>query len=143
MKVLFWFCKNLKISNPHTSSKSKINDSSFDLIDEKDVLVPWITIESKSDGSVERFLQVLSDLNLMSSHFKTKNVVVVPFAHLSSQIAEQKTSFEIIGEFCSFLKEKGFVVKRANFGSHKDLEFSSPADEFQVFFRQYPKPDFK
>jgi hypothetical protein len=141
MKTLIWFCKELCINNIVKSSRTKILDNDTNEIDEKECLCPWVTIESNKD--VNYFQDFLKDIKFLSVRFKTKTIVLIPFVHLSNEIASQKHALEVINKLQLFLLEKGYVVKKANFGSSKNVKFFSPGDSYQVVFRAYPILNFK
>jgi Archaea-specific editing domain of threonyl-tRNA synthetase len=53
-------------------------------------------------------------------HSGNSNVVVLPFAHLSSDIAQPPASLTRLNAFVSFLAAYGCCPRLATFGSHKD-----------------------
>jgi threonyl-tRNA synthetase len=143
LRALFWFCSNFNLGNITPSSRTKKVDE-FELpINETDVIVPWVTVESISDGSSKVFDQFLTDLTSFSNHHKSKKIILVPFAHLSEKIAKRDVAFKVLLNLEKFLLENGFQVTRAHFGSYKDLSFESKANKLQVVSRVYPIPDFK
>ena len=140
MKVLIWHCDSYFVGNPIKSQKAQnINDDNHN-VDVKNSLVIWATIESLDDNSY--FPDLLNDINLLSKRFDTKIIALTPFAHLTNKPLNLKQSFLIIDKLNDYLKENGFDVKRAHFGSAKDLRMFSPADQYQCVFRSYPKPEF-
>ena len=140
MKALIWYCKKLEIG------KVKPNDCRVNLnglnstkkIKEKKVLYPWITIEGKED--VNYFEAFEKDLKEQANHFKTNNVVLLPFVHFVYNIPPSELSFWILMKLKDYLESKKYSVKLAHFGSSKDFKFFSPADKMQVVMRQYPNP---
>lgn len=122
------------------SEKSKnILDENYD-VGVGNSLVLWVTIESLNDKNY--FGELLKDIVQLSKRFNTKVVVLTPFVHLTNKPLNQKQSLVIIKALEKYLGEKGFGVKKAHFGSAKDLKMSSPADKYQVVYRSYPKPIF-
>lgn len=144
MKVLIWYYKELKINNIIPSNKIKqIDQTNFSTenIFEKNVIVPWITIEIKND--LNYFNDFLKDINFFKERFKTNKIILVPFAHLTEKIAPRDVSFNIILKLKEFLKENKYEVSMAHFGSYKDVLIDCPADEYQIVHRSYPLKNFK
>jgi len=140
MKALIWHCDSYFVGNPLKSKTAQnISDDGHN-INVKNSLSIWITIESLDDKN--HFEELLVDLKLLSKRFDTKVITITPFAHLTNKPLNLKQSFLIIEELELFLKELGFDVQRAHFGSAKDLKMSSPADQYQCVYRSYPKPEF-
>ncbi|MDD4983614.1 MAG: threonyl-tRNA synthetase editing domain-containing protein [Candidatus ainarchaeum sp.] len=140
MKALIWYCKKLEIGNCKLNGSNVSMDvlNSTKKIKEKKVLCPWITVEGKED--VNYFDAFGKDLREMADHFKTNNVIIMPFVHLAYNIPPYEFSFEILMKLKDYLESKKYSVKIAHFGSSKDFKFFSPADEMQVVMRQYPNP---
>ena len=114
-----------------------ISQNSEENIDEKNVIVPWVTIESEKDKIF--FDDFLNDIRVVADKFKTNKIILFPFAHFSSKIPKKETSFKIFDNLYEFLIKNNFNVKKAHFGSYKDVLLDSPANEYQVMFRSYPK----
>ncbi|HOY55841.1 MAG TPA: threonyl-tRNA synthetase editing domain-containing protein [bacterium] len=138
MKALIWYCKKFKISDVKKSTRMKpiIQDLEENL-DEKKVVVPWVTIESHKDENF--FSDFLNDLKIVADKFKTKKIILCPFAHFASKIPSKEISFEIFCNLADYLIKNGFEVKKVHFGSYKNVLLSSPASEYQVMFRSYSK----
>ena len=141
MKVLIWHCKKFRISNIKHSTRMNIIDNNINGIDEIDVIVPCITIESAEDS---QFLEdLIEEIAEMSVIHQTKRVIVAPFGHLSHLCCTRKKAYHILQTLVTMLRNRGFVTKLVHFGSHKDTEFLSESHPEQVRFRTYPKPVWK
>ncbi len=141
MKILIWHCQEIFIGNIKKINEDLLNiDNKIEEISEKNVIVPWVTIESESDYNY--FEDLLIDLKKLCKRFKTNKIVLIPFAHFSNKIPLNKISFRIISDLENYLIQNNLKVSRAHFGSAKDIRFFSPADSKQVLFKQYPKPEF-
>jgi hypothetical protein len=141
MKALIWHCKELDIKTGQKSEKVKIPTPFENDINETDCIVPWVTIESEND--INYFSDFLKDLHFLSNKFKTKKIILTPFAHLTNRIASQQSSFDILNKLSNYLEENDFIVTKADFGSTKDIRFFSESDKHQVVFRDYPLTAFK
>ncbi len=87
----------------------------------KDALVVMTAVE-KSDSDVksvvEKFVENVKDV---ASQVKTKNIVLYPYAHLSSNLGSPELAVKVLEEAEGELK-KSFKVVRAPFGYYKEFE---------------------
>ncbi len=136
MKALIWHCKKFNMGNSKPTKKFNCVDFEITNIFEKNVLAIFISIENIGDTAY--FFDLLSDLKKLSLRFDTNKIIIIPFVHFITKIPPIKEAFEVINKFYAFLAYEGYVVKKAHFGSSKDIELMSPSDPFQVVFRSYP-----
>ncbi len=85
----------------------------------KDCIVALTTIE-EGDETNKDCSGLLDEIKKMSKEVEHKNVVVLPFAHLSNNLAKSKNALKILEKIEKDLT-KDFEVIRAHFGSHKSL----------------------
>jgi len=87
----------------------------------KDALAILISVE-KSDfdvkKSVEKLIESIKDI---ASQVKTKNIVLYPYAHLSSNLAPPEIAVKVLESAEKELK-KSFKVVKAPFGYYKEFE---------------------
>jgi threonyl-tRNA synthetase len=93
--------------------QGKENQSSADCI------VVFITVEKK-DKEKEVVNGISQEILKMSTEISRKNIVLVPFAHLSNNLADPSFALKVIQSIESTLKEK-LEVMSAHFGSNKSL----------------------
>lgn len=86
----------------------------------KEALVVLTAVE-KGDGK-ESVSKLVSEIKNISEQVKTKNIVLYPYAHLSSNLGNPETAKEVLIEAEKDLKSKGFSVTRAPFGYYKEFE---------------------
>lgn len=85
----------------------------------KEALVVFTAVESgDSEKVVEKLIDNIKDI---ASQVKTKNIVLYPYAHLSSNLAAPETALKILKETEEKLS-KDFKVLRAPFGYYKEFE---------------------
>jgi len=77
--------------------------------------------EKSSDKSVK---QAVSEIKKTASKLQVKNIMIYPYAHLSSNLARPKKAQEILVEIEYELKQKNFSVKRSPFGWYKSFKIS-------------------
>ena len=122
MRIIFFHCKNYKIeigrlsNRPKDISPEKIKNKSQDV---KDCIVALINVE-KGDNIQEISKEFVLEITKMLKDVKHDNVVLLPFAHLSNNLAETKYAILFIDGAEKEL-QKDFNVFRGHFGSHKSL----------------------
>jgi len=77
--------------------------------------------EKSSDKSVK---QTVSEIEKTAGKLNVKNIMLYPYAHLSSNLARPKKAQEILVEIEYELKQKNFSVKRSPFGWYKSFKIS-------------------
>jgi threonyl-tRNA synthetase len=84
----------------------------------KDCLVVLTAIE-KGD-SKQSIPELINSIKKIATDVKTKNIVLYPYAHLSSNLGSPATAVKILNETAK--KLKGFKVIQAPFGYYKSFE---------------------
>ncbi len=87
----------------------------------KEALVIMTAVE-KTDADVKEAVEKLvEEIKKIASQVNAKNVVLYPYAHLSSNLSSPKTAVSVLEEAEKKLK-KDFKVARAPFGYYKEFE---------------------
>ena len=83
-----------------------------------------LTSVEKSDSNVEKTVEKLvENIKEIASQIKTNNIVLYPYAHLSSNLASPEVAVDILDKAEKELKKvKGFKVTKAPFGYYKEFE---------------------
>jgi len=68
--------------------------------------------------------QAVDEINKTAEQLKVKNIMLYPYAHLSSNLAGPKKAQEILVEIEYELKQKNYNVKRSPFGWYKAFKIS-------------------
>jgi len=88
----------------------------------KEALVVLTAIE-KCDKDVSLVVKELAEnVKDIASQVKTKNIVLYPYAHLSSDLGNPEIAQEILEKAEIALDKSGFKVTRAPFGYYKEFE---------------------
>ncbi|MEM4271775.1 MAG: threonine--tRNA ligase, partial [Candidatus Pacearchaeota archaeon] len=74
---------------------------------------------------------------------KAKNLVVYPYAHLSSNLAHPDTALEYLAEAEATLKKDGFKVVRAPFGYYKEFELKVKGHPLSELSKEFKQVSFK
>jgi hypothetical protein len=85
-----------------------------------DTVVIMSCIESGDTVSVLEQAAVHTSHMVHQWHKDSSRVVVLPFAHLSSNIAMPPASLTMLNSFVNFLRAQGHSPRLITFGSHKD-----------------------
>jgi len=121
MKILLLHCDYIKFK-PLKKALKKIDD--LEDKEEKKVeecLVVLSAVE-KSDSDVKKVVEKLvAEIKDVAGQVKTKNVVLYPYAHLSSNLSSPEIAVKVLEDAEKELK-KSFSVTRAPFGYYKEFE---------------------
>ncbi len=119
------------IKNPEDLSEERKKE-----IIVKDPLVVLTAVEKGDNDEIVK--QLVESVKKTASEVKAKKIVLYPYAHLSSQLADPTTALEYLVEAEHTLKIEGFEVTRAPFGYYKELELKCkghPLSELSKEFR--------
>ncbi|MEK6760881.1 MAG: threonine--tRNA ligase [Nanoarchaeota archaeon] len=123
MKVLFLHVDYIKfkplkkaLKNPPELTEKEKKEQRVD-----DALVAMISVE-KSDSDVKKVVSELArNVKDIADQVKAKNVVLYPYAHLSSSLSSPEIAIKVLEESEEKLK-KEFKVTSAPFGYYKEFE---------------------
>lgn len=88
----------------------------------KEALVVFIAVE-KCDSDIPSVVKALvENVKDIASQVKAKNIVLYPYAHLSSELGNPEIAQEILEKSEIALNKEGFKVTRAPFGYYKEFE---------------------
>ncbi len=122
MRALLFHCQNYGVkidrlaNRPEEITAEEVKEKEQNC---KDCIVVLITIE-KNDNLKKFCSHLVDEIAKMSQEVGHKNIVILPFAHLSNNLAKAKDGIKAIGLIEEIL-QKSYNVMRAHFGSHKSL----------------------
>ncbi|MEF8847311.1 MAG: threonyl-tRNA synthetase editing domain-containing protein [Candidatus Paceibacterota bacterium] len=122
MKALLLHCKNYKTKITELSSRPDDIEPESVKGEEKDCqncVVILLTVE-KGDKESETVEELGKEIEKMAAEVEIDKVVILPFAHLSNNLADSDKCINIFESLEERL-EIEFEVLRAHFGSHKEL----------------------
>jgi len=142
LKLLLWHCQHVKYEDRRPSTrpeKVKHLSRTKGSATFADVLVVFTCVESIDDQTYVDFAvkEILTNLEMIGGK---KDVVIIPFVHLSSDIAQPQTAIDIIHGIIDSLRATGVTVHEVSFGFHKDFElhFKGYGHPGSVCFRSIP-----
>jgi len=120
MKTLNLHCDYIKFKALKKAIKTidEIAPNQLQEAEVKECLVVLTAVE-KGD-SVESVPQLVDSIKKIATDVKTQNIVLYPYAHLSSNLGSPSTAIKILKEAASQLKD--FNVTSAPFGYYKSFE---------------------
>lgn len=143
MKLLLWHCSELNYRDTIPSDRPK---GIATVQSEKkcghfvDVLVIFVSIEDiDTEHEVDEATDsIISTLDMLGCR---KEVVVVPFAHLSQALAQPQKAVLLIADLEKRLESYGIAATVASFGYHKEfsLYYRAFGHPGSVAFRSLPK----
>ncbi len=122
MRALLFHCHNYAVkidrlaNRPEDITPEEVKEKEQDC---KDCIVVLTTIE-KEDKIERSSSQLADEIAKMSREVGHKNIVILPFAHLSNNLARAEEGIKAISLIEDRLKDD-YNVLRAHFGSHKSL----------------------
>lgn len=123
MKILSLHCDYIKFK-PLKKALRKIDELSEEEKKEKEVkeVLVVLTAVEKSDGDVEKVVQELvKNIKEIVEQVRVKNIVLYPYAHLSSDLGSPEIAIDVLSKTEKELK-KSFNVVKAPFGYYKEFE---------------------
>jgi threonyl-tRNA synthetase len=119
MKILSLHCDYIKFK-PLKKALRSIEELSEEDKKEKEVkeVLVVLTAVEKGDVSAEGLIKNIKEI---AEQVKVKNIVLYPYAHLSSELSSPEIAINILKETENKLK-KDFEVVRAPFGYYKEFE---------------------
>ena len=138
MRALLFHCQNYAVKIGRLANRPK--DITPEMVNEKeqnckDCVVALITVEK--EDNIEHFSsQLIDDIIKMSQEVGHKNIVLLPFAHLSNNLSKAKDGIQAIALIEDKLK-KDHNVMRAHFGSHKSLLLDIYGHPGNARYREY------
>jgi len=99
----------------------------------KECLVVMVAVE-KGD-SKKSVPELIASIKKIAEDVKTKNIVLYPYAHLSSNLGKPSTAVEILNETAK--KLKGFKVVQAPFGYYKSFELKVKGHPLSELSREF------
>src|SRR3989338_6417334 len=123
MKILLLHCDFIKFK-PLKKALKKPEELSAERLKEinvKDDPLVVLTAVEKND-SVDSVKELVKNIEDVASQVKAKNIVLYPYAHLSSNLSSPEIAMKILEEADKELVRKKFKVTRAPFGYYKEFE---------------------
>jgi threonyl-tRNA synthetase len=123
MKILSLHCDYIKfkplkkaLKNPEELSEKRKNE-----IIVKEPLVLMIAVEKKDEENPDLLKSLTHEIKEIAKSVKAQNLVLYPYAHLSSSLSNPEFALKTLEQAEKNLK-KDFYIERAPFGYYKEFE---------------------
>ena len=106
----------------------------------KDCLVIMTAVERGDNGEV--FKDYIKNVEDIAGQVKTKNLVLYPYAHLSSSLSDPETAIKMLKDAEQELGKKGYKVTRAPFGYYKEFNLKVKGHPLSELSREFHPKGF-
>ncbi|ALU12529.1 hypothetical protein EYM_04895 [Ignicoccus islandicus DSM 13165] len=103
-------------------------------------LVVFATVEPNDSKVLD---DVVKDIVEQLNRLKVNEVVLYPYAHLSSTLAKPGEAIKVLLKLEEMLKEKGVKVHRAPFGWYKSFQIKCKGHPLAELSKRYSPPEYK
>ncbi len=135
MKILAIHADHLKFKPVKVAIKEAEEVSNKE-VKVNECLVIFTAVESEDEKNPKIILDnLVKEIKLISDQVKEKNIVIYPYAHLSSKLSSPKFALQMLKDAESKLK-KDFKVTRAPFGHYKTFEISTKGHPLSELSRE-------
>ena len=112
---------NVKNKTPVAEEiEDSLKEGSFD-----DSLVVFTSVEKDDENNPEGIVKnLVKEIVKTNKDVKAENIVLYPYAHLSSSLGSPKIAVQILKDTEQLLLDEGLNVKRVPFGWYKAFEIS-------------------
>jgi threonyl-tRNA synthetase len=106
--------------------KTKMAEEEAVLADsQKEALTVFSAVESVDEDDPEGVvMQAVAEIDRVADQVNVENIVIYPYAHLSSDLASPEFAVTVLKALKTELEAEGFSVKRAPFGWYKSFKLS-------------------
>ncbi len=140
MKILTLHCDYIRFKPLKKAIKDpeKLSEERLKEITVKDALVILTAVE-KGDND-ETVGQMIQSIKKTAGEVKASNLVLYPYAHISSNLSDPTTALEYLTEAEHVLKKEGYNVTRAPFGYYKEFELKVKGHPLSELSKEF-KPE--
>ncbi len=143
MKILTLHCDYIRFKAVKKAFKDapEISEDEKKQHEVKECLVVLTSIEQGDNE--ETVKQLVEAIEKTAKEVKTENIVLYPYAHLSSNLAKPLVALELLQESEKELKKKFKHTIRAPFGYYKEFEFKCKGHPLSELSKEFKNPESK
>ena len=136
MKILSLHCDYIKFQAKKKALKD-VEEVPDKEIEVKECLVILTAVEKKDEKNIEEISKrLVNEIKDIEKQVGSKNIVLYPYAHLSSNLANPQKALEIL-KTTEKLLSKDFKVTRAPFGYYKSFEIRCKGHPLSELSREF------
>ncbi|MBI4163581.1 MAG: threonine--tRNA ligase [Candidatus Aenigmarchaeota archaeon] len=137
MKILLLHCDWVEWEPTKKAVKSAEEPVEMNVTRAEDCLVVFTSVEKADEKDPAKIVQeYLKNVKDVAGQVKTKNIVVYPYAHLSSNLSSLDIALMVLKNCETELKKEGFQVWRAPFGWYKKFSFKTKGHPLSELARE-------
>jgi threonyl-tRNA synthetase len=137
MKILTIHADFIEFEAKKKAFKGAEEDISKDKARIEECLVVFTAVEKRDEENLQAVLQrYLQEIKNIAKQVNAKNLVLYPYAHLSSSLSSPKIAEQLMKDAQILLKEK-FTVSRAPFGWYKSFNLSCKGHPLSELSREF------
>ncbi len=124
MKILSLHCDYIKFKPLKKALKQieELPETKKKLEEVKEPLVILTAIEKQDESNPNIITQLVSEIKDIAKQVNAKNIVLYPYAHLSSSLSSPDFALKTLEQADKELKKQKFKTTRAPFGYYKEFE---------------------
>lgn len=123
MRLLLLHCEHFEYATREEAIKSPEPLENNESGSFQNVLVAFCTVEKEDESDPQRVVKEASrSVADVANSVKVRNILVYPYAHLSSSLGSRDASISILQSLSTELQAEGFEVHRSPFGYYKSFE---------------------
>lgn len=108
----------------------------------EECLVVFTAVEKRDEEDVDAITKrYVAEVKDIAAQVKVKNIVLYPYAHLSSNLSNPKTAEEVMRNAEKILKKEKYAVTRAPFGWYKSFDISCKGHPLSELSREFSVDD--
>jgi len=139
MRIITLHCDYIRFKALKKALKKAEDLKSKEEVEVKEPLVILTAVESGDSNN--EIKQLIDSVKKTAKEVKAKNIVLYPYAHLSSNLASPETALSVLEKAEKELK-KSFNVTRAPFGYYKSFELKVKGHPLSELSKEF-KPETK
>lgn len=125
MRILLIHSDYLKYETKNKTPVAEKIDDTYKKGDFNESLVVFTSVEKEDEKNPDAIVKnMVKEVKKVYNDVKAENIVLYPYAHLSSSLASPKFAIEILKNAEKTLKEEGYNVNRVPFGWYKGFKLS-------------------
>ena len=123
MRLLLLHCEHFEYATREEAIKTPEPLQNNESGTYQNILVAFCTVEKEDEGGPQQVVGEASrSISEVADSVKTKNVLIYPYAHLSSSLSSRDNAIKILRSVYTELQMQGFEVHRSPFGYYKSFE---------------------
>ena len=137
MKILSLHCDYLRFKPLKKAISEPEELASKEEVEVKEPLGIFIAVEKQDETDLKKAIsELVSNIQDLRARVKADTIVLYPYAHLSSDLANPRFAQEVLEGTEGILKKKKIRVHRAPFGYYKSFELKCKGHPLAELSRQ-------